>query len=130
MVNDVVATSVYVIGYATSYHFDPDCGSGRTYRDTSSGRLYSCKASAAHRSCLTPCPICAAPLAAALNHALGSIPSGERRRRARPHLNPIPIDAPPTPRRHHTPVTPSATLATGMPYGAPNAADARHDHCA
>ncbi len=74
----VPADIVYVDTSRDEYHQDPECPMC-PWDGT-------CSADSAHLSRLTPCRICAKDLSQALGQALGSIPSGERRKKSLPVL--------------------------------------------
>lgn len=125
MALDLAATVVYVLGDGTTYHLDQQCRRGLTDRTGGGAGISACSAGAAHRSCLRPCPTCATDLAKVLTQTLGAIPSGERRRRSRPTLQPLRGTAPALDARgsRFTARSGGTVVEADTPYGAPIAAD-------
>lgn len=116
-------TVVYVRAGGPTYHVEVTCGAMQA--EAGAGLLGTCRASQAYLSCLTACPECASELSGILKARLGAIPSGERKRRSYPRLQPVSSAAPSA-----TPVEVTMTdfseadLAPARaPYGSPASAD-------
>ncbi|WP_199424610.1 hypothetical protein [Actinotalea solisilvae] len=121
-------TKVYVRGDGPIYHADPQCTALAALN--SDDAIGTCRADHAYQSCLNPCPSCGRELADSLKVTLGTVPSGERKRRSRPKLQPLPIAA--STSTSHLRITTGRDYDPGqvtVPYGAPSSAhDLRFDN--